>query len=81
MAAARRRTLVYHRRPEPVPTMSANGPSTLNPAQMEAVNYLRGPCLVLAGAAYRGIGIPDCIRDGAEAARGLVRLFTGGRSA
>ena len=30
--------------------MSANGPSTLNPAQMEAVNYLRGPCLVLAGA-------------------------------
>ncbi|WP_022979934.1 ATP-dependent helicase [Ideonella sp. B508-1] len=30
--------------------MSSSGPSTLNPAQMEAVNYLRGPCLVLAGA-------------------------------
>lgn len=41
----------------------------------------RYPGLVLAGAAYRGIGIPDCIRDGADAADGLIRLFTGGRSA
>lgn len=41
----------------------------------------RYPGLVLAGAAYRGIGIPDCIRDGTEAAGGLIRLFTGGRSA
>ncbi|WP_225861412.1 ATP-dependent helicase [Ideonella benzenivorans] len=30
--------------------MSSSGPATLNPAQMEAVNYLKGPCLVLAGA-------------------------------
>lgn len=36
----------------------------------------RYPGLVLAGASYRGIGIPDCIRDGADAASGLVRLFT-----
>ncbi|WP_418317515.1 UvrD-helicase domain-containing protein [Piscinibacter sakaiensis] len=27
-----------------------NAPATLNPAQMEAVHYLSGPCLVLAGA-------------------------------
>jgi ATP-dependent DNA helicase Rep len=27
-----------------------NAPATLNAAQMEAVQYLRGPCLVLAGA-------------------------------
>ena len=27
------------------------------------------PGLVLAGAAYRGIGVPDCIRQGQEAAR------------
>jgi protoporphyrinogen/coproporphyrinogen III oxidase len=26
------------------------------------------PCLALAGNAYRGIGIPDCIRSGSEAA-------------
>ena len=36
----------------------------------------RYPGLVLAGAAYRGIGIPDCIRDGTDAANGLIRLFT-----
>ena len=32
----------------------------------EALRPLRG--LYVAGAAYRGIGIPDCIRDGAETA-------------
>ncbi len=30
--------------------MNEPQPSTLNPAQMEAVHYLGGPCLVLAGA-------------------------------
>ena len=39
----------------------------------------RYPGLVLAGAAYRGIGIPDCIRDGTDAASGVIRLFTGRR--
>ena len=39
----------------------------------------RYPGLLLVGAAYRGIGIPDCIRDGTDAASGLIRLFTGGR--
>ena len=33
----------------------------------------RYPGLVLAGAAYRGIGIPDCIRDGTEAANVILR--------
>ncbi|HEX5311033.1 ATP-dependent helicase [Aquabacterium sp.] len=28
----------------------ANGPATMNPAQMTAVQYVEGPCLVLAGA-------------------------------
>lgn len=32
--------------------------------------------LVLAGAAYRGVGIPDCIRDGMEAAAKVVGLLT-----
>jgi len=40
----------------------------------------RYPGLVLAGAAYRGIGIPDCIRDGTEAATTVIRYFTGNRS-
>jgi oxygen-dependent protoporphyrinogen oxidase len=33
----------------------------------------RFPGLVLSGAAYRGIGIPDCISEGKVAAAGLLR--------
>jgi oxygen-dependent protoporphyrinogen oxidase len=40
----------------------------------------RYPGLVLAGAAYRGIGIPDCIRDGTEAATTVVRFLTASRA-
>lgn len=35
--------------------------------------------LVLTGAAYRGVGIPDCIRDGACAADKVVRSLLGER--
>jgi len=35
---------------------------------------LRGhPEIVLAGAAYRGIGLPDCIRQGEEASQAVLR--------
>lgn len=37
------------------------------------------PGLFLTGAAYRGIGIPDCIRDGSETATLVIRYLTGGR--
>jgi oxygen-dependent protoporphyrinogen oxidase len=40
----------------------------------------RYPGLVLAGAAYRGIGIPDCIRDGTDAATSVIRFLTGTRA-
>lgn len=40
----------------------------------------RFPGLVLAGAAYRGIGIPDCIRDGASAAATVIRFLTEARA-
>ncbi len=33
--------------------------------------------LVLTGAAYRGVGIPDCIRDGTFTAQRVVRHFSG----
>jgi len=33
--------------------------------------------LVLTGAGYRGVGIPDCIRDGAVAAEKVVRHLAG----
>ena len=35
--------------------------------------------LVLTGAAYRGVGIPDCIRDGTLAAQRVVRYLSGER--
>ncbi len=36
--------------------------------------------LVLTGTGYRGVGIPDCIRDGAVAADRVVRYLSGERS-
>jgi len=33
--------------------------------------------LVLTGAAYRGVGIPDCIRNGTLAAQGVMRHLSG----
>ncbi len=36
--------------------------------------------LVLTGAAYRGVGIPDCIRDGVVAAERVVRYLAGDRT-
>lgn len=35
--------------------------------------------LVLTGAAYRGVGIPDCIRDGVLAAERVLRYLAGER--
>jgi protoporphyrinogen/coproporphyrinogen III oxidase len=37
----------------------------------------RYPGLILTGAAYRGVGIPDCIRDGALAAEHVIRDLLG----
>ncbi len=36
--------------------------------------------IALAGAAYRGVGIPDCIRSGEEAAESVVRAAAGVRA-
>jgi len=36
--------------------------------------------LILTGAGYRGVGIPDCIRDGAVAAERVLRHLSGARS-
>ena len=40
----------------------------------------RHPGLGLAGAAYRGVGIPDCIHSGEEAARSVARALAGASS-
>ena len=48
-------------------------------AQLDAA-VGRYPGLVLTGAGYRGIGIPDCIRDGAAAAGRVMQDIFGGDS-
>jgi oxygen-dependent protoporphyrinogen oxidase len=45
-------------------------------AQLDAA-LSRYPGLVLTGAGYRGVGIPDCIRDGAAAAGKVMGYLTG----
>lgn len=44
--------------------------------QLEAA-VSRYPGLVLTGAGYRGVGIPDCVRDGALAAERIVQDLSG----
>ena len=44
--------------------------------QIEAA-LSRYPGLVFTGAGYRGVGIPDCIRDGALAAGRVMRFLSG----
>ncbi len=39
------------------------------------------PGLFLAGSAYRGIGIPDCIQNGTESAESATQFLTGKSSA
>ncbi|MBM2823008.1 MAG: protoporphyrinogen oxidase, partial [Thermoleophilia bacterium] len=38
------------------------------------------PGLALAGAAYRGVGIPDCIHSGEVAAESVVHAVAGARA-
>ena len=40
----------------------------------------RHPGLALAGAAYRGVGIPDCIESGEAAAESVARALAGART-
>jgi protoporphyrinogen/coproporphyrinogen III oxidase len=39
----------------------------------------RFPTLALAGSAYRGVGISDCVRSGEEAAEKIINHFPAGR--
>ncbi len=52
-----------------------------HPERLERIDAALGdhPGLALAGAAYRGVGIPDCIHSGEEAARSLALSLAGVR--
>jgi len=42
--------------------------------RLERIERIRQqlPGLALAGNAYRGIGVPDCVRSGRDAAKAIV---------
>ena len=70
-------------RSEPVLTRIHRLPRALpqyNRGHLERVARVEGrlartPGLFLAGAAYRGVGIPDCIRSGERAADAVMQLL------
>jgi oxygen-dependent protoporphyrinogen oxidase len=68
--------LWIHRWPRGMPQYVLGHPERLERID-EAV--ARHPGLALAGAAYRGVGIPDCIHSGEEAARSLAAALAGAR--
>jgi oxygen-dependent protoporphyrinogen oxidase len=61
-----------HRWPRGMPQYVLGHPERLERIG-EALEQHRG--LALAGAAYRGVGIPDCIRSGEEAALAVCRAL------
>ena len=64
-------TLVrIHRWPRGMPQYTLGHPERLDRIDAALAHH---PGLALAGAAYRGVGIPDCIYSGEEAARSVAR--------
>jgi oxygen-dependent protoporphyrinogen oxidase len=53
-----------------------------HPERLERIDaaVAEHPGLALAGAAYRGVGIPDCIRSGETAAESVARALAGARA-
>lgn len=45
---------------------------------VDEIEALLPPGVFVAGAAYRGLGVPDCIRQAAETARRLIDFFEAG---
>jgi oxygen-dependent protoporphyrinogen oxidase len=58
-----------HRWPQAMPQYVLGHPVRLG--QIESA-LMRHPGLALAGAAYHGVGIPDCIRSGEQAAQAMA---------
>lgn len=63
-----------HRWPRGMPQYVLGHPERL--ARIHAA-LAEHPGLALAGAAYRGVGVPDCIHSGEEAARSVARSLAG----
>jgi oxygen-dependent protoporphyrinogen oxidase len=61
-----------HRWPHGMPQYVLGHPERLERIEERLAEL---PGLALAGAAYRGVGIPDCIRSGEEAAESVTRAL------
>jgi protoporphyrinogen/coproporphyrinogen III oxidase len=63
-----------HRWPRGMPQYVLGHPERVDRIEALAAEH---PGLALAGAAYRGVGIPDCIRSGELAAASVVEALAG----
>jgi oxygen-dependent protoporphyrinogen oxidase len=66
-----------HRWPRGMPQFLLGHPERLERIEQALAAY---PGLALAGAAYRGVGIPDCIASGEAAAESVARALAGARA-
>lgn len=66
-----------HRWPRGMPQYVLGHPERLMQIEDALVAH---PGLALAGAAYRGVGIPDCIQSGELAAESVARTLAGARA-
>jgi protoporphyrinogen/coproporphyrinogen III oxidase len=66
-----------HRWPRGMPQYVLGHPELLARIDAAVAEY---PGLAVAGAAYRGVGIPDCIRSGELAAESVARAVAGARA-
>ena len=58
-----------HRHPEAMPQYTVGHLDRIAAIESQVMQL---PGLALAGAAYRGVGIPDCVRSGEMAADGVA---------
>jgi oxygen-dependent protoporphyrinogen oxidase len=66
-----------HRWPQGMPQYVLGHPERLERIEKAVAAH---PGLALAGAAYRGVGIPDCIASGEAAAESVARTVSGARA-
>lgn len=66
-----------HRWPRGMPQYVLGHPERLERIDAAMSDH---PGLALAGAAYRGVGIPDCIDSGERAAESVIRALAGARA-
>ena len=62
-----------HRWPRGMPQYVLGHPERLERIESALADH---PGLALAGAAYRGVGVPDCVHSGEEAARSLAESLS-----